>query len=280
VTGPADLILDVKNLHLTIGGLQILKDVSFTVKDKEFFAVIGPNGAGKTSLLNILSRLYKATSGEVSFAGQTLLNRGPSALAGLGIARTFQNLALFEHMDVLDNIVLGRHHLMKSGVASGSIWFGRARNEEREARLVCEPLIDLLDLGRYLNKPVGDLPYGIKKRIEFGRALAMRPRLILLDEPAAGMNAEETDDLASWIVSAKRELDLTVLMIEHDMALVTQLADRALVLDFGQVICCEEPSIAISDPRVVTAYLGDPVENEPEESSTTNLVSNTEGIER
>lgn len=280
MTDHTDLILDVKNLHLTIGGLQILKDVSFAMKDKEFFAVIGPNGAGKTSLLNILSRLYKATSGEVSFAGQTLLNRRPSALAGLGIARTFQNLALFEHMDVLDNIVLGRHHLMRSGVASGSIWFGRARNEERQARQVCEPLIDLLGLGKYLNKPVGDLPYGIKKRIEFGRALAMRPKLILLDEPAAGMNAEETDELSSWIITAKRELNLSVLMIEHDMALVTRLADRALVLDFGRVICCEEPSIAISDPRVVTAYLGDPVENEPQELLTTNLVSDTEGIER
>ncbi|MFF1252813.1 ABC transporter ATP-binding protein [Pseudarthrobacter sp. NPDC058329] len=280
MTGNADLILDVKNLHLTIGGLQILKNVSFAMRENEFFAVIGPNGAGKTSLLNILSRLYKATSGEVSFAGQKLLNRRPSALAGLGIARTFQNLALFEHMDVLDNIVLGRHHLLKSGVASGSVWFGRARNEEREARAVCEPLIELLDLGRYLNKPVGDLPYGIKKRIEFGRALAMRPKLILLDEPAAGMNDEETDELSSWIVTAKKELSLSVLMIEHDMALVTRLADRALVLDFGEVICCEDPSIAIADPRVVSAYLGDPVENKPEDTSMASLVPDSEATTR
>lgn len=250
-------LLAVRDLELSIGGLHILRGISFDVAEGEFFTVIGPNGAGKTSLLNVISRIYRPTSGTVSFDGSSLLEAKRTALADLGIARTFQNLALFEHMDVMDNVVLGRQRLMRSGVLSGAVWWGRARREETIARQACEPLIDLMGLGDYLSRPIRDLPYGIKKRIELARALAVEPRLLLLDEPAAGMNDEETDELAEWILVAKRELNLTIVMIEHDMGLVTRLGDRSLVLDFGTTITIESPRAAISDPRVIAAYLGD-----------------------
>nr|WP_274636233.1 ABC transporter ATP-binding protein [Microbacterium bovistercoris] len=264
-------LLDVRDIELTIGGLHILRGVSFDVQPGEFFTVIGPNGAGKTSLLNVISRIYRPTGGTVTFDGASLLGAKRSALAGLGIARTFQNLALFEQMDVLDNVVLGRHRLMRSGVLTGAVWFGRARREEAAARRACEPLIDLMGLGAYLRRPIGDLPYGIKKRIELARALAVEPRLLLLDEPAAGMNDDETDELAEWILVAKRELDLTVVMIEHDMGLVTRLGDRSLVLDFGTTITIESPRAAIADPRVIAAYLGDESDDAEDPTTTGNI---------
>ncbi|GGM92320.1 ABC transporter ATP-binding protein [Thermopolyspora flexuosa] len=249
-------LLAVRNVKLTFGGITAIKDVSFEVEKGEFFAIIGPNGAGKTSMLNVLNGVYKPTSGTVEFEGQPLLGRKPADIARLGIARTFQNLALFEEMTVLDNVVLGRHHFMKAGVLSGMLWFGRARREEYEARRDCMPLIELMGLSDIRNELVRDLPYGVKKRIELARALAMRPKLLLLDEPVAGMNGPETAELASWVLNAKRELDLTIIMIEHDMALVTKVADRVLVLDFGEVICCDKPSVAVNDPRVIRAYIG------------------------
>lgn len=264
-------LLAVRDLELSIGGLHILRGISFDVAEGEFFTVIGPNGAGKTSLLNVVSRIYRPTSGTVSFDGSSLLEAKRTALADLGIARTFQNLALFEHMDVMDNVVLGRQRLMRSGVLSGAVWWGRARREETIARQACEPLIDLMGLGDYLSRPIRDLPYGIKKRIELARALAVEPRLLLLDEPAAGMNDEETDELAEWILVAKRELNLTIVMIEHDMGLVTRLGDRSLVLDFGTTITIESPRAAISDPRVIAAYLGDASEEVDDPTVTGNI---------
>lgn len=264
-------LLEVKNVTLALGGLHILRGIDFAVSEGEFFTVIGPNGAGKTSLLNVISRIYQPTSGTVTFAGTSLLDVRRAGLADLGIARTFQNLALFEHMDVMDNVVLGRQRLMRSGVLTGSVWFGRARREETLARQACEPLIDLMGLGDYLRRPIRDLPYGIKKRIELARALAVEPRLLLLDEPAAGMNDEETSDLAEWIMLAKRELGLTVVMIEHDMGLVTRLGDRSLVLDFGTVVTIESPRAAIADPRVVSAYLGDDAEEIDDPTVTGNI---------
>lgn len=264
-------LLAVRDLELSIGGLHILRGISFDVAEGEFFTVIGPNGAGKTSLLNVVSRIYRPTSGTVSFDGSPLLEAKRTALADLGIARTFQNLALFEHMDVMDNVVLGRQRLMRSGVLSGAVWWGRARREETIARQACEPLIDLMGLGDYLSRPIRDLPYGIKKRIELARALAVEPRLLLLDEPAAGMNDEETDELAEWILVAKRELNLTIVMIEHDMGLVTRLGDRSLVLDFGTTITIESPRAAISDPRVIAAYLGDESEEVDDPTVTGNI---------
>jgi len=268
MNAPVAPLLEVRDVELRIGGLHILRGVTFDVRENEFFTVIGPNGAGKTSLLNVLSRIYHPTAGSVAFDGRPLLDVRRTGLADLGIARTFQNLALFEHMDVMDNVVLGRQRLMRSGVLTGAVWWGRARREEAEARQACEPLIDLLGLGDFLNRPIRDLPYGIKKRIELARALAVEPRLLLLDEPAAGMNDEETDELADWILTAKQELGLTVVMIEHDMGMVTRLGDRALVLDFGTVVTIESPRAAIADPRVISAYLGDETEEADDPTAT------------
>jgi branched-chain amino acid transport system ATP-binding protein len=256
MTGPQPPLLQAENVRLTFGGITAISDVSFRVEKGEFFAVIGPNGAGKTSLLNVLNGVYRPSSGTVSFQGEPLLGRKPAQIAALGIARTFQNLALFEEMTVLDNVVLGRHHLMKAGLVSGAVWWGRARREEYDARRDCLPLLELMGLDDIRGHLVHDLPYGVKKRIELARALAMQPTLLLLDEPVAGMNAQESNELARWVLTAKKELDLTVVMIEHDMALVTKVADRVLVLDFGEVICCDLPDIAVSDPRVIRAYLG------------------------
>jgi branched-chain amino acid transport system ATP-binding protein len=255
VTGP-DPLLSAEHVRLTFGGITAISDVSFRVEKGEFFAVIGPNGAGKTSLLNVLNGVYRPSAGTVTFEGQSLLGRKPAQIASQGIARTFQNLALFEEMTVLDNVVLGRHHQMKAGVLSGALWWGRARREEHEARRDCMPLLELMGLDDIRGALVHDLPYGVKKRIELARALAMQPTLLLLDEPVAGMNTHETNELARWVLTAKQELDLTVVMIEHDMALVTRVADRVLVLDFGEVICCDVPQVAVSDPRVIRAYLG------------------------
>jgi branched-chain amino acid transport system ATP-binding protein len=249
-------LLQAEHVRLTFGGITAISDVSFEVARGEFFAVIGPNGAGKTSLLNVLNGVYRPSAGTVTFDGEPLLGRKPAQIAARGIARTFQNLALFEEMTVLDNVVLGRHHLMKAGLASGALWWGRARREEHEARRDCLPLLELMGLDDIRGDLVHDLPYGVKKRIELARALAMQPTLLLLDEPVAGMNTQESNELARWVLAAKQELDLTVVMIEHDMALVTKVADRVLVLDFGEVICCDIPQVAVSDPRVIRAYLG------------------------
>ena len=255
MTGTEPLLV-AEHVRLTFGGITAISDVSFRVEKGEFFAVIGPNGAGKTSLLNVLNGVYRPSSGSVTFEGQPLLGRKPAQIASQGIARTFQNLALFEEMTVLDNVVLGRHHRMKAGMLSGAVWWGRARREEHEARRDCLPLLELMGLDDIRGELVHDLPYGVKKRIELARALALQPTLLLLDEPVAGMNSHETSELARWVLTAKKELGLTVVMIEHDMALVTRVADRVLVLDFGEVICCDIPQVAVSDPRVIRAYLG------------------------
>lgn len=253
---PGNALVRVEGLRLSFGGLSVLKDVSFDVAPGEFFAIIGPNGAGKTSLLNCVNGAYRPTAGSIRFAGDELVGRAPSAIAELGVARTFQNLALFERLSVMDNVVLGRHHRMRAGLVSGALWWGRARREEYAARAACEPILELLELDDLRDAIVAELPYGIRKRIELGRALAMEPRLLVLDEPVAGMNAGESDELAGWVLAAKARLDLTVMMIEHDMRLVTKVADRVLVLDFGEVVCLDDPLTAMSDPRVIHAYLG------------------------
>jgi branched-chain amino acid transport system ATP-binding protein len=250
------LLLEVSNVCLRFGGVTALDGISFAVEHGEFFAIIGPNGAGKTSLLNVLNGFYRPQQGEVVLDGRSLIGQRPSTIASWGVARTFQNLALFDDLTVLENVVLGRHHLMRSGILSGAFWWGRARKEEYAARRECLPLLEMTGLDGIAGSPVRDLPYGVKKRVELARALALKPRLLLLDEPVAGMNATESNELASWVLTAQRQLDLTVVMIEHDMALVRRVADRALVIDFGQVICLESPDMAMRDPRVVRAYLG------------------------
>ena len=250
-------LLHVEGVTLRFGGVSALSDVTFDVFPNELFAIIGPNGAGKTSIFNCLNAVYRPQAGSIRFDGDEMIGKRPAATAALGIARTFQNLGLFVNLNVIDNLMLGRHVLMKTGFLAGALWVGRAKREEIENRERVEEIIELIELGPYRYQPVGMLPYGIQKRIELGRALAMDPKLLLLDEPVGGMNLEETEDMARFILDIREELKIPMILVEHDMGLVMDLADRVLVVDFGTPIALGTPKEVQNHPDVLRAYLGE-----------------------
>jgi branched-chain amino acid transport system ATP-binding protein len=250
--------LSIQGLSLAFGGLKALSDVSFDVPAGAITAVIGPNGAGKTSLFNCISGFYRPGGGTILFEGRDLGRIHPPARAQMGLARTFQNIALFRGMTVLDNIKLGRHAHMRTGLLDALVYWGRGRREEIEVRAELEQrVIDFLEIDHIRNHPVAALSYGLRKRVELARALAMRPKLLMLDEPVAGMNREEREDIARFILDVKQEWGVTILMVEHDMGLVMDISDHVVVLNFGKVIARGLPAEVAANEEVVRAYLGD-----------------------
>ncbi len=250
-------LLEVRDVRLSFKGVKAIDGVSFRVDEGELFAIIGPNGAGKTSIFNCLNQVYRPQEGDILWKGSSIIGIRPDRTAEMGIARTFQNIALFPHMTVLENILSGRHVRMESGWLAGAVWWGRARREELQNRLKAEDIIDFLEIEQWRKHPVGLLPYGVQKRVELGRALAMEPELLLLDEPVAGMNLEETEDMARFILDIQDELGITIILVEHDMGLVMDIADRVLVLDFGRKIAEGPPEEVQRHPDVIKAYLGE-----------------------
>jgi branched-chain amino acid transport system ATP-binding protein len=272
-------ILEVADLVMRFGGTTAVGGVSFDVKRGELFSIIGPNGAGKTSIFNCISGVYRPQEGSIDFLGDSLLGEKPDRIADHGVARMFQNIELFDNLTVLDNLMLGRHQHLSYGALSGMFYVGRAKRAELENRRIVEDIIDFLEIEAHRKFPVGMLPYGIKKRVELGRALAMEPKLLLLDEPVAGMNVEETEDMARFILDIRSELDLAMIMVEHDMGLVMDLADRVLVLDFGKPISLGTPEVVQADPDVIKAYLGEGDEGptlEEDAAATAAAVSDQE----
>ncbi|WP_449219799.1 ABC transporter ATP-binding protein [Tistrella mobilis] len=251
-------LLEVKDVSLRFGGVRALTEVSFHVRPGELFSIIGPNGAGKTSMLNCVSGRYTPTEGRILFEGRDVTGLSPNHRAALGIGRTFQNLALFGHMSVLDNIMVGRHHLLKNNILTGSLyWLGGARREELEHRRAVEDIIDFLEIPHVRRATAGQLSYGLRKRVELARAIALRPKLLLLDEPMAGMNLEEKEDMARFIIDLSEEWGMTIIMIEHDMGVVADISHRIMVLDFGRKLAEGSAEDVLNDEHVKKAYLGE-----------------------
>ncbi len=250
-------LLKIDDIHLAFGGVKAINGVSTEVAKGRIHAIIGPNGAGKTSIFNCISCVYKPQQGAVYFEDRKITGMHPDRIAHLGIARTFQNIALFHHMSVLDNLMLGRHLFLKRGILLGGLYFGPARTEEIENRKVVEDIIDFLEIENIRKKPVGTLAYGLRKRVELARALSLKPKLLLLDEPMAGMNLEEKEDMARFIIDINEEWGVTILLIEHDLGVVMDISHRVTVLDFGVKIAEGEPVAVANDPHVIRAYIGE-----------------------
>ncbi|WP_296509669.1 ABC transporter ATP-binding protein [Rhodoferax sp.] len=255
-----DTLLSAQNLSVRFGGVLAVNQVSFDVKQGEVFTLIGPNGAGKTTVFNLISRIYTPTTGNITYQGPQgmleLTAQAPQEVASLGIARTFQNIELFEHASVLHNLLIGRHTHRKTSLWQDLFFTPAVREAEIKAREKAEEVIEFLDLQHYRDSLVAGLPYGVRKVVEMARALCTEPKLLLLDEPSSGLNVEETDDMAFWIQDIKNELGITVLMVEHDMSLVSKVSDRVLAMNQGEVLAMGSPREVQADPAVVEAYLG------------------------
>lgn len=252
---PKALLL-AEHISIRFGGLVAVDDVTFEVREGEVYTIIGPNGAGKTTIFNLISRIYGLWAGRIAYKGEDLTAVRPHCIAALGIARTFQNIELFEHATVLQNLLIGRHAHARAALWQEILFTSGARRMEIAHREKAEQVIDFLDLQHYRDSLVAGLPYGVRKVVELGRALCVEPELLLLDEPSSGLNVEETDDMAFWIDDIKNELGITVLMVEHDMNLVTRVSDRVLALNYGRVMAEGTPEQVQSHPAVIEAYLG------------------------
>ena len=249
-------LLSARNLTVRFGGVVAVNDVSFDVREGEVFTLIGPNGAGKTTVFNLISRIYEPTAGRIEFQGRDITGVAPHEIAALGIARTFQNIELFEHATVLHNLLIGRHRHRRSSFWSDLLFNRTVREAELASRRKVEEVIDFLDLQAYRDTMIAGLPYGVRKVVELARALATEPKLLLLDEPSSGLNVEETGDMAFWIEDIRDQLGITVLMVEHDMTLVSRVSDRVVALNQGQVLAAGTPREVQTHPGVVEAYLG------------------------
>jgi branched-chain amino acid transport system ATP-binding protein len=249
-------LFEARDLAIAFGGIRAVDGVTFNVREGEIFAIVGPNGAGKSTIFNLISRIYEPTGGQLMFAGEDITRVPPHTIAGRGIARTFQNIELFEHATVLENLLIGRHCRARPNVFAEMLFTRRVRREELRHREAVEEVIDFLDLANYREQRISGLPYGVRKVVELARALCASPRLLLLDEPASGLNREETEDVAFWIDDIKNDLGVTVIMIEHDMSLVSAVCDRVLALNNGRTLALGTPQEVQSDSGVIEAYLG------------------------